>query len=307
MASPQHPRDSTETPWQRIDEAIADGLGEPFSTLNRSPVSGGCISETWRLEGRDRAIFIKLESVQQADQLTAEADGLAALAASKTFRVPDVISLGQSSERAWLALEFIETGPANASTAIRLGEQLAALHNLPQTQFGWHRNNWIGATPQPNGEDDNWTVFYREQRLEAQLELAAANGASSQLIARGERLADMLDVVMSGHSPTPSLLHGDLWGGNWACDSSGNPFVFDPACYRGDAETDIAMTTLFGGFPTAFYTAYESVRPRQPGYELRQELYNLYHVLNHFNVFGGGYDAQALSMINALLAEIGMA
>jgi fructosamine-3-kinase len=170
-------------------------------------------------------------------------------------------------------------------------------------RFGWDRDNTIGSTPQLNEPSVDWVTFWRERRLGYQLELAARNGYRGRLKQRGERLLDGLGALLD-HNPVPSLLHGDLWGGNLGYDEAGEPVIFDPACYFGDREADLAMTELFGGFGRRFWAAYQEAWPLSEGYPVRKHLYNLYHVINHLNLFGGGYLSQAESMIDRLLAEI---
>jgi fructosamine-3-kinase len=184
-----------------------------------------------------------------------------------------------------------------------LGQQLAHLHRASAARFGWHRDNTIGATPQPNPWTESWIEFWRTQRLAFQLQLAARNGHTGGLQRRGEQLLVRLDALLA-HDPARSLLHGDLWGGNAAATAAGEPVLFDPACYYGDRETDLAMTELFGGFAPAFYSEYRAAWPLDAGYGARRDLYNLYHVLNHLNLFGGGYRAQAEGMIERLLSEV---
>ena len=169
--------------------------------------------------------------------------------------------------------------------------------------IGWHRDNWIGGTPQANDWCDDWCAFFRDRRLAPQLALAERNGFDGALIADGELLLAKLASLMGAHDPAPSLLHGDLWSGNAAALANGEPVVFDPAVCVGDREADIAMTELFGGFGRDFYAAYSDAYPLAAGYPLRRELYNLYHVLNHLNLFGAGYLAQADGLIARLLGE----
>ena len=178
------------------------------------------------------------------------------------------------------------------------------MHQQPQAYFGWHIDNTIGSTPQHNDREHDWPTFWQQQRLAKQLTFAANNGAGGSLQKKGQKLLENLAVFFDGYTPIPSLLHGDLWSGNAAADEQGNPVMFDPASYYGDRETDIAMTELFGGFNTDFYSAYQAEYPLDSGYKVRKTLYNLYHILNHFNLFGGGYQSQAESMIDILLAEI---
>jgi len=184
-----------------------------------------------------------------------------------------------------------------------MGRMLAAVHRATGSRYGWRRDNFIGSAPQCNREHDDWTAFWRDMRLLPQLEAAERNGLGARLIDSGRKLAGSLSRLLAGHAPQASLLHGDLWSGNAAFLAGGAPVVFDPAVYRGDREADLAMTELFGGFPRAFYAAYADAWPIDAGYAMRRDLYNLYHVLNHANLFGGGYAAQAQSMIGRLLSE----
>jgi fructosamine-3-kinase len=186
----------------------------------------------------------------------------------------------------------------------RLGQALAALHRITAPEFGWHRDNVIGATPQPNDPHSDWASFYRDMRLAPQLRLASRNGAPERLLKAGQKLMDGVERFFADYTPSPSLLHGDLWGGNWSALTDGTPVLFDPAVYYGDREADIAMTKLFGGFPESFYIAYGEAWPLDNGHIERVELYKLYHVLNHFNLFGGGYVAQAEGMLSRLLGQI---
>ena len=202
-------------------------------------------------------------------------------------------------------LEWIEPGPGGAACERRLGEGLAALHTVTAPRYGFRHNNTIGRTPQANEWCADWIEFFRERRLRPQLVLGEQRGFPRRLCARAARLLEALPALLAGHRPRASLLHGDLWGGNWLASTAGEPVLFDPAVYYGDRETDLAMTRLFGGFGPAFYRAYESAAPLPAGAALRAELYNLYHVLNHANLFGGGYAASAQLLIDRLLSEVG--
>jgi fructosamine-3-kinase len=185
-----------------------------------------------------------------------------------------------------------------------MGRLLAHLHRTTGPRFGWKRDNTIGSTPQLNAWTDRWVDFLRDQRLGYQLQLAAQQDYGTRLQSKGERLCAGLDAFFSAYQPVPSLLHGDLWGGNAGYLTSGEPVVFDPAVYYGDREADLAMTELFGGFGADFHAAYREAWPLDPGYGTRKTLYNLYHILNHAHLFGGGYVGQAQSMLDRLLAEI---
>jgi protein-ribulosamine 3-kinase len=277
-------------------------------SVDRQPanrVHGGCINESYRWESRSGPLFVKLAPVGQLTMLQAEADGLAELARADAVRVPRVLAAGSEAQTAFLALEWIDLASSvSGASAQPLGVQLAQQHRATAGKFGWHRDNTIGSTPQVNTQSEAWPAFFREKRLRYQLELAAQNGYTGRLQDHGAKLLERIDAFFADHRPTPSLLHGDLWGGNAGADSNGNPVIFDPAVYYGDREADLAMTRLFGGFPAAFYSAYESAWPLPKSARARVDLYNLYHVLNHVNLFGGGYESQAESMIDRLLAAV---
>lgn len=268
-------------------------------------VSGGSINSCSRFESSRGPLFVKHGDAASLDMFQAEADGLAELSRARAVRVPEVLAISEQEGVAFLALEWIDMRDAVDSSETKLGELLAAQHRVTQERFGWHRDNTIGSTPQPNRLTDDWVEFLREQRLLPQLALASRNGASADLIDSGHRLCERLEDFFAGYHPPPSLLHGDLWGGNWGVAAGGQPVLFDPAVYFGDREADLAMTRLFGGFGASFYAAYQAAWPLAAGgVAARITLYNLYHVLNHFNLFGGGYSRQALAMIQRLLAEL---
>jgi len=291
-----------------MDAATADALTRALGTTvhanSAEAVGGGSIHSAYRVRTDRGFAFVKCGSHAMSAMFAAEAAGLKALAAANCIRVPRVLAQDSANGCAFLCLEWLELRHATGSAEARLGEQLAALHRVRGDQFGFASDNFIGATPQRNARCADWTQFFRERRLQPQLELALDHGADARVIARGRRLAEALDALFD-HAPQPSLLHGDLWGGNWGATAGGEPVIFDPAVYYGDRETDLAMTRLFGGFGREFYAAYAAAWPLASGAEARVALYNLYHVLNHFNLFGGGYLAQARTMLDKLLAELG--
>jgi fructosamine-3-kinase len=291
--------------WAQLAAALARACGVGVHPAPASRVHGGCINESYRWESAHGPLFVKVAAVADLSMLEAEAAGLAELAQANAVRVPAVHAVGTSGEHAFLALEWLELGSATPASESRLGELLAWQHRVSAPRFGWHRDNTIGSTPQLNGWHDDWVTFFRERRLRFQLDLARRNGHAGALADRAAKLLELMGAFFASHRPVPSLLHGDLWGGNWSADASGNPVVFDPAVYYGDREADLAMTRLFGGFGNAFYTAYHATWPLDQAAGTRRALYNLYHVLNHLNLFGGGYREQAHSMIDRLLAELG--
>jgi fructosamine-3-kinase len=245
------------------------------------------------------AAFVKTGPQSALATFEAEAEGLEAIRKTGVIRVPELIDVGIADGRSFIAMERLELAPATAPVESALGRQLAELHRCTAEQYGWHRDNTIGATPQHNDPSSDWIDFFREQRLRFQLDLAASNGYKTDLAELGTVLCERMDALFEDSCPPASLLHGDLWGGNWG-NVGGEPVLFDPAVYYGDRESDIAMTGLFGGFGSAFYTAYASAWPMPPGHEQRLKLYQLYHVLNHLNLFGRGYLEQAISLMREL-------
>jgi fructosamine-3-kinase len=319
-----------------ISAVISGATHRPFTLRDTTPVGGGSINEAYRLEGTDGVrYFLKLNDAQHLPMFVAEAEGLNAIVATNTILVPHHIAHGSTDVQSYLVLEHLEL--SSRGDAALLGEQLAALHcftsdrakviprsaeevnsghSRPEcsatpfhgrtsSQFGFSQDNFIGTTAQPNAWTDDWVTFWREQRLGFQLRLAAQNGYGGQLQRLGEKLLDALPAFFAGYTPQPSLLHGDLWSGNHAFLSDGTPAIFDPAAYYGDRECDLAMTELFGGYAANFYAAYRTAYPLDAGYATRRALYNLYHILNHANLFGGGYARQAEQMIQRLLAVAG--
>jgi len=285
-----------------VAAAIARATGAPFSPRIVRGVSGGDIHAASVLEDGPRRFFVKANRADRLPMFEAEADGLAALAASGVVRVPQVVCSGTAAGQAFLVLDYLDL--RGRGDARSLGAQLAALHRLPQPRFGGSRDNWIGGTPQANGWRDDWIAFWRDARLGVQFDLAAQNGHGGALQRDGETLRANLSAFFPGYVPVPSLLHGDLWGGNHGYLPDGSPVLFDLAPYVGDRECDLAMSELFGGFSPDFLAAYRAAWPLDAGYATRRTLYNLYHILNHANLFGGGYAAQAARMTAALLAEI---
>jgi protein-ribulosamine 3-kinase len=290
--------------WQAISEQIELATGQAFKVVSAHALAGGDINSAFRLQASDKSYFVKLNRADLVTMFEAEFAGLQELASTQTVRVPFPVVCGQAAGHSFLVLEHLEFGYSSKISERLLGQQLAQLHQRQQPYFGWHRDNTIGSTLQRNSNNDDWMTFWREQRLGMQLQLAAKNGYGGRLQACGERLCNDAVALFDNYMPQPSLLHGDLWAGNAAADKQGRPVVFDPACYYGDRETDLAMTELFGGFSQDFYAAYQSVWPLDKGFVVRKTFYNLYHILNHLNLFGGGYLRQAESMMAMLLAEI---
>jgi protein-ribulosamine 3-kinase len=282
--------------------ALARALGCDVAPRPEAAVHGGCISDCFRWQSARGPMFVKRCDVARRWILDAERDGLERLARAGALRVPAPLADGDDGESGFLVLEWLELRPADAASDARLGRALARLHAVAAPAFGLERDNAIGATAQPNAPLESWPEFWRERRLGYQLELAARGGHAGRLQERGRALLERVPAFFAGYGPRPSLLHGDLWAGNRASLPGGAPVAFDPAVYHGDREADLAMTRLFGGFGREFYGAYDAEWPPDPGAATRHDLYALYHVLNHLNLFGGGYRAQAEAMIDRLLA-----
>lgn len=286
-----------------VCEAIGAARGRPFVVRRLRPVAGGCINRAFVAGDGGETWFIKVNEAMGGEFFEAEADGLRALADSGVVRVPAVVAAGARGGLGYIVLEHLEMTGRGSPAA--MGEALAALHRDLGPSHGWRRDNYIGATPQENAPDEDWPRFYARRRLLPQLERARRTGCGSGLYEDGLRLAERLGGLFAGYAPAPSLLHGDLWGGNTAYLDEATPVLFDPAVHRGDRETDLAMTELFGGFAPGFYAAYRAAWPLDAGYAARKPLYQLYHVLNHYNLFGGAYLGQARSLVAGLLRELG--
>ncbi|MEM7430593.1 MAG: fructosamine kinase family protein [Pseudomonadota bacterium] len=242
------------------------------------------------------AVFRKTAAEYLLEQFEAEAEGLAAIQATGTIRVPEVYAVGVKDGQAYIEMERLVLTSSNDAIDAQFGEALAEMHRSTGDAFGWSADNFCGPTPQPNHSSADWTDFFAERRLGYQLNLATANGYRFE---GATRVRDHLDRLLADHEPAMSLIHGDLWSGNWGV-VDGAPVVFDPAIHYADRECDLAMSRLFGGFGHDFYAAYEKAWPLAPGSAQRQMLYQLYHVLNHVNLFGGGYAGQAQSLLRKL-------
>ncbi|WP_416668345.1 fructosamine kinase family protein [Egbenema bharatensis] len=285
--------------WDQIAAQISQVTGKKFSPDHHRSVGGGSINQAYSLSEGDRAYFVKLNQASQIEMFEAEALGLRQIFDSHTIRVPEPICWGTAGNSAYIVLEWLEFGYGDHQAWEAMGRNLAAMHRVTSDKgFGWDRNNTIGSTPQLNQWMENWIEFLIEQRLTYQFRLANRQGGR---FPKQEQLLAAVPEILAGHTPEPSLVHGDLWTGNAAVTQQGEPVIVDPATYFGDREVDIAMSQLFGSFPANFYSAYNEAFPLEAGYGRRKILYNLYHILNHFNLFGSSYEAQANQMIASLL------
>jgi len=285
--------------WPELFAALRQYDVFADDSLRPHSVGGGDIASAWRVDAGTQTIFLKTAAAASIGVFEGEAEGLDELRQAGAVRVPGHIACGTAGFSSFLALEWIVAEPPGESEERLLGRALAAQHRCCKDRFGWHRDNTIGSTPQHNRWSDDWVTFFTDQRLGFQLRLAADKGFGGELQSGGATLLASCGRFFADYRPDSSLLHGDLWGGNWTA-SGGQPVIFDPAVYYGDRETDIAMTRLFGGFGPAFYRAYEDAWPLPAGHESRLRLYQLYHVLNHLNLFGRSYLGRALALLREL-------
>ncbi|CAH0525889.1 fructosamine kinase family protein [Vibrio hippocampi] len=284
--------------WQAISDQLSDTLMFKFSIQERNKLSGGDINQCYMISDGDQRYFVKINDRDFLSKFEVEVDNLRALRETDTVHVPEVVLLGQTKECSFVILNYIPVKPLDTPSAnSQFGLELAKLHKWgEQVDFGFDFDNYIGATLQPNQWRKKWSRFFSEQRIGWQLQLLKEKQITLTHI---ESFVELVNEQLCGHNPKPSLLHGDLWNGNVA-NTAFAPICYDPASYWGDRECDIAMTELFGGFSDEFYQSYESILPLEPGYEMRKPIYNLYHILNHCNLFGGNYLDQAKQLIDQI-------
>ncbi len=292
----------TDTLAVQLGQQISAITDTQFEIVDRKSVNGGCINQSYIISNHlQEKYFVKLNQPALVGMFEAEAKGLLEMAATATIKVPLPICWGTIENFSYLVLEYLNlTDRCNPKNWQELGKNLARMHRHqldPRPQFGWHLNNTIGSTPQINNWETNWATFFKNHRIGYQFQLANRRGGH---FPKADRLLATIPDLLSDRQPQPSLVHGDLWSGNAGFTDS-IPVIFDPATYWGDREVDLAMTELFGGFPAAFYQGYESIYPVDPGYSDRKILYNLYHLINHDNLFGGSYQDRVNASIDTLL------
>lgn len=291
-----------------LDSAIATLFGTDVRIVSKRPVYGGDINEAYRLSLSDgSAVFMKCNAPKNLAFFQAEAEGLKALRKTKTIGVPTVLGIGtdKKQKQSFLLMEYLEAAPKIKGYYEIFGRELAALHCADTSAFitsdnpcpfGFTADNYIGATPQSNTPKENWIAFFRDCRLLPQMQMAEKY-FDSKMSRQCEKLSAHLDKYLI-EPKFPSLIHGDLWSGNAACGPDGKAWIFDPAAYVGHYEAELAMTELFGGYPAAFYRAYHEINPIDSGYPERKMLYNLYHLLNHLNLFGTSYLGAVQQILN---------
>lgn len=287
-------------PWDCIANDVSKAIGKAFCAKTVRSVGGGCINEAVVLSSGSLDVFVKKNDRACLDMFEAEAAGLEALGAVNAIRVPRVLAVGQTDSCAWLGMEMVDMCGSSGQGQGELGRRLARLHRSKSSLFGWERDNTIGSTPQRNSQTDDWVAFFRSERLGFQFELLARNG---ERMDGADRLLDRLPAFFDHYAPEPSLIHGDLWVGNVGFTAGGEPVVFDPAVYYGDREAEFGIIEMFGGFNQAFYQAYRSEYPFPQGFEMRKDLYLLYHQLNHLNLFGAGYRSAVEGTMGRLLSS----
>ncbi|MCX9154594.1 fructosamine kinase family protein [Niveibacterium sp. 24ML] len=283
-----------------LEDAIRHACGTRCVIEQFSAGPASAFGKTWLANGNGARWFVKTTAATGQSRLHCEAKGLGAIAATGTIRTPSVIALGAAEDSAFLVLEYLPMHTPTRDDGPRCAEALAALHACHGDRYGWPEDNYIGTTPQVNAWSDDWPRFFAEQRLAPHLRAAAEKGYRGELQSCGERVLSKIGAFFLERRPQASLIHGDLWAGNLGVMDTGEPVVFDPAAYYGDREADFAMSELFGGLPESFYATYRKRAPLADGYAQRCTLYNLYHMLNHLNLFGAGYLRQAERMAREL-------
>ncbi len=283
-----------------LDEAVSALFGNGLYVVSCRPVYGGDINESYRLSLSDgSAVFMKCNTAKNLSFFEAEAKGLEALRKTKIIGVPRVLGFGteKGQNRSFLLLEYLEAAPRIKGYWEIFGRELALLHRADGNScFGFESNNYIGASPQINTPKESWITFFRDCRLRPQIRMAEGY-LDARMRRQCTELLDHLDSFLE-EPEFPSLIHGDLWSGNAVCGPDGKAWILDPAAYVGHFEAELAMTELFRGFSPAFYGAYREINPYDQGYRDRRDLYNLYHMLNHLNLFGGSYLSAVRGILN---------
>lgn len=286
---------------QFVESSIREATGNGFELRELQPVAGGSIHACFLAKAQADQYFVKLGGPECADMFAAEADGLDALRDASPFVIPAVIARANDEAHACLVLESLEISPLTSPVdGTRAGEALAILHTHRHTQFGWHRSNFLGRTALDNTFHAQWASFLHHARFTPLLD-AAADAGFVEVARRGRKFVERLPALFVADQPPAARLHGDLWHGNIGVLEDGRPVIFDPATFYGDPLFDLAMTALFGGFPTSFYTAYRQTHPPVPEQEARERVYRCYHLLNHLVLFGRSYERETLRLLDWLI------
>jgi len=289
---------------ENLSQLLESIYGNPIQIKSFEAIGGGCINETQALKlSNGERVFLKSNPAAPKNFVTAEADGLLLLERSKNGpSVPRPLGISTESNPQFLLLEYIESSSPKIGFASRFGQALAEMHRETQEQYGLDYDNFIGKTVQKNDLESDGLVFFREHRIRFQQELARkTRGLPTSIDKRLDLFCGKLETLLNLKDEKPALLHGDLWSGNHFAGHDQVPYIFDPAVYFGLREADLAMTEMFGRLPEEFYSAYHEVFPTQPGYTERKDLYNIYHLLNHYNLFGGSYLEQTDRIVRGFL------
>jgi protein-ribulosamine 3-kinase len=282
---------------EKIKTKIEEKLGSKIKSF--TSLSGGCISDAYKITTNDKSVFfLKYNPSTSNDMFVREANGLTELAKSDAIRVPEVLGFDDD----YILLEYISTGNKKKNFFEEFGRNFAEMHKFTSESFGFFEDNYIGSNPQKNipaeKEKSNWVEYYFNKRILFQFKLSEKLGNSTEELRKWiSILENKIQEIIGNSNEKPALLHGDLWSGNYMVDENGSAVLIDPAVYYGNREADLGMTKLFGGFGSEFYKTYNEIFPLEDGYEYRENIYKLYHILNHLNLFGGGYYSQAISLI----------
>ncbi|WP_134088252.1 fructosamine kinase family protein [Olivibacter sp. XZL3] len=286
---------------KNIEEVLSKLIGSRFKIINMLPVSGGDMHKSYRIHGSVESFFIKMNDADALPNIFVfEREGLKLLKKVGHAVVPDLLVAGQFNSDAFLLMSWIEEGENSVAAQANLGRMLASVHKNTNDFYGLEYDNYIGTLPQYNQPRASWSDFFIEERLKKQLTHGESVGViDTSLRRKFERLFDLIPSLFP--IEPPALLHGDLWKGNYMISREGIPFLIDPAVYYGHREMDLALTQLFGGFDEAFYDAYQEVFPLEKNWKKRTDLWNLYILLFHANVFGGSYLKQVIQIVNKFI------
>ena len=282
---------------KRAEEIVTAITGQRYHVTGVKVSHGGCISDSFTLVTLEDNLFLKQSGANQSDLFETEATGLKELSLCKSMKVPKVLGTLKTDTNCYLLLESLNLKAHTPSSFKRLGKSLAEMHKITSDKHGFKQNNYIGSTPQINNKCDSWVDFFNNCRLMPQAYMTG----NDEIENKAEELAAICANFFKDYTPTPSLLHGDLWSGNTSRTDEDTPVIFDPAVYYGDRESDLAFTEFFGGFTKDFYDSYQESWELHPGYEVRRYLYQLYHCLNHLNLFGTTYLNRSQELLNYLL------
>jgi len=282
-----------------VEQAIKAETGNRFAIEKKRIIAASNTNLAYQVSNYQHNYFVKIKDKSHFNHFESEAYALDQIRSLKQVTCPEVIATGTTLDKSFIVLSYIPFSQATSESWYHLGAQLAMMHkSSSHGQFGWQHDNYIGDTLQPNNWRSNWKTFFAEQRVAWQLQLLSEKSIKLGNI---DHITDICHDALNHHEVKPSLVHGDLWLGNLGFTDSSS-VIYDPACYYGDREVDIAMTELFGQLPYDFYLGYQNIFPLDEGYEQRKLIYNFYHILNHANLFGGVYIDQSRALLSRILS-----